>query len=134
MKTIRISDEVWGEIAKHGKFGETEDDVLRRVFGISSKIEKVESVTMTTPSHLGSRRKSKIATDRLSADISGEEFVVEFMSGPSDRWVLPDRHDKLAISQVTHQAMAFAEKHGATDGQINYVRKALTDAGYHITK
>jgi len=28
MKTIRISDEVWAEIAKRGKFGETEDDVL----------------------------------------------------------------------------------------------------------
>jgi len=35
MKTIRISDEVWAEIAKRGKFGETEDDVLQRIFGIS---------------------------------------------------------------------------------------------------
>ncbi len=34
MRNIRISEEVWKEIANRGKFGETEDDVLRRVFGI----------------------------------------------------------------------------------------------------
>ena len=32
MRTIRISNEVWDEIAKKGKFGENEDDVLRRQF------------------------------------------------------------------------------------------------------
>jgi len=32
MRTVRISDEVWAKIAERGKFGETEDDVLRRVF------------------------------------------------------------------------------------------------------
>jgi len=36
MKTIRISEEVWNEIAKRGKFGETPDQVLVRVFNISS--------------------------------------------------------------------------------------------------
>ena len=36
MKTIRISEEVWNEIAKFGRFGETPDDVLRRVFEIAA--------------------------------------------------------------------------------------------------
>lgn len=36
MRTIKISQEVWEEIAKRGKFGETEDDVLRRIFNIGS--------------------------------------------------------------------------------------------------
>ncbi|SRR6266700_3748844 len=31
MKTIRISEEVWAAMAVRGKFGETPDDVLRRV-------------------------------------------------------------------------------------------------------
>ena len=34
MRTIEVSDPVWQEIATRGKFGETEDDVLRRVFEI----------------------------------------------------------------------------------------------------
>lgn len=42
-KTIRVSSEVWDEIAKRGKFGESEDTVLRRVFGISEESEKSSS-------------------------------------------------------------------------------------------
>ena len=34
MKRVAISDDVWAEIARRGKFGETEDDVLRRVFDL----------------------------------------------------------------------------------------------------
>lgn len=37
MRTIRISEEVWNAIAERGKFGESEDDVLRRVFNIDSQ-------------------------------------------------------------------------------------------------
>ena len=37
IKTIRISIDVWNEIAKRGNFGETENDVLKRVFGIDKK-------------------------------------------------------------------------------------------------
>lgn len=33
-RRINISEEVWAEIAKRGKFGETEDTVLRQVFGL----------------------------------------------------------------------------------------------------
>ena len=34
MKTIRISNDVWEAMAKHGKFGETPDVVLRRILRI----------------------------------------------------------------------------------------------------
>jgi len=37
MKTIRISKEVYEEIEKQGKFGETPNDVLERVFKIEKK-------------------------------------------------------------------------------------------------
>lgn len=36
MKTIRISDDVWNAMAKHGKFGETPDDVFRRILKIEA--------------------------------------------------------------------------------------------------
>ena len=35
MRTIRISDAVWQEIAERGKFGETPNMVLERVFGLA---------------------------------------------------------------------------------------------------
>lgn len=31
-RTVRITHDVWDQIAKHGKFGETVSDVLRRIF------------------------------------------------------------------------------------------------------
>ena len=36
MKKIEVSNEVWDAIAVLGKFGETEDDVLKRVFKIET--------------------------------------------------------------------------------------------------
>ena len=35
MRTIRISDAVWKAMAEYGKFGETADDVLRRILKVS---------------------------------------------------------------------------------------------------
>ena len=60
MKTVRISDEVWEEIAKRGKFGETEDDVLRRVFGINKR-EPTNRVT--------GRTRRQFATVRMTARV-----------------------------------------------------------------
>ena len=34
MRHIKLSEEVWQKIAERGQFGETEDDVLRRVFDL----------------------------------------------------------------------------------------------------
>ena len=38
MKTIRISNDVWEAMAEHGKFGETPDDVFRRILKIEVSI------------------------------------------------------------------------------------------------
>ncbi len=43
-------------------------------------------------------------------------------------------NDKEKVSRITYEAMDFAERYGATDGQINAVRKTLTDRGYHLIK
>lgn len=112
MKTIRISDVVWAEIAKEGKFGETPDDVLRRVFKISPKS----------------------SSERVTPKIKNGEFIVTFESGASRKWTLPSKDDKREISTLTDAAIKFAEQNNATVGQVNYVRKVLTDAGYTITK
>jgi len=124
MRTIRVSEDVWNEIAKRGKFGETPDDVLRRVFGIDRTKE---------PGEIQSPRR-RVATHRLSAAVKDGRFSVRFDHGPVREWKLPPRADKQSIRKTTYEAMEFAEKKGATEGQILAVRKALTNAGYHLTK
>jgi hypothetical protein len=46
-KQVMLSDTVWGEIAKRGNFGESEDDVLRRVFELpqATPDDMIELVT-----------------------------------------------------------------------------------------
>jgi len=124
MRTIRVSDDVWKEIAKSGKFGETPDDVLRRVFGIDQT---------KVPGEILSPRR-RMATHRLSAVVNVGKLSVRFDHGPVREWNLPPRTDKLSIRKTTYEAMQFAEKNGATEGQKLAVRKALTNAGYHLTK
>ncbi len=44
MKSIRVSDQVWDAIAARGKFGETENDVLERVFNIELQEQPTKSI------------------------------------------------------------------------------------------
>ena len=130
MKKIEISDEVWGAIAERGKFGETEDDVLRRVFDLSTASQVVQA-QRSRPSSPRRRR----AVVRMHAAVEGGQLVVQFESGDEDRWPLPDRSDKASIKRIRDEAVEFALAHEASDpGQTNAVRKALTDTGYHLTK
>lgn len=122
MRTIRISDEVWDEIAKRGKFGETPDDVLRRVFNISNNHNE------------SYEPRGRYAKRRMTARIEDGYLFVGFQKGPSKDWPLPPKDDKNKISLIRSQAVEFAEQNGATLGQANAVRKALTDAGYWLTK
>ena len=122
MKTIRISDEVWKAFERHGKFGETPDDVLRRAFGLSG-IKKRSGSTW-----------NKIATNRMLARVASGELRIEFASGASRQWALPSKEDKAGIRKVRSDALRFAEGAGATTGQLNAVLKALTEGGYHLTK
>ncbi len=136
MKSISISMPVWNAIAGQGKFGETEDDVLRRVFGLPPAKAQEESVSFPAdhrPRAESNRRRS-FATDKLSSYISGNELRVAFASGPMKSWKLPAKEDKESLRMIRKEATTFAEKHGATIGQVNAVRKTLTDAGYHLLK
>ncbi len=122
MRTIRISEEVWSAMAKIGKFGETPDDVLRQVFKIDNRSEQV------------ARGKTRYATRRMSARIAANNLIVGFVDGPLKKWSLPSRNDKNAIRRLRDEAVEFVEENGATEGQINAVKKTLTDGGYHLIK
>ena len=132
MRTIKISDAVWAAIAELGKFGETENDVLRRVFGLAPEYE-AERLMSSGRRGRGNRR---YATKRMSARTAHGQLVVEFTKdGTAKCWELPDKSDQEAIRQLREEAVAFALDHGATDpGQTNAVRKALTGAGYYISR
>ena len=131
MVTIEISREVWDEIAKRGKFSETEDDVLRRVFGLPTNGSRGQSLR-NPPNHPGHGRS--FATKRMSSRVSNKLLVVEFEDGVQQRFPLPDRSDKVTLKKVREAALRFARENGASFGQEMAVRKALTQAGYHQTK
>lgn len=140
MRRIEVSNEVWQEIAKRGKFGETEEDVLRRVFdlpptaGATGQPSQVSAQQKST----GSPRRS-FATVRMHAGVHRTEnedhLVVSFYGGKEKRFPLPSKDDKAGIRRVRDAAVAFAESQGASvPGQTNAVRKALTDAGYYVSR
>ena len=132
MRTIRISEEVWDEIAQRGVFGETPDIVLKRVFGLDKRTTQHRQVKKD--GIVKTSTKPRYATDRLSTRIYDESLLVSFASGKSRGFRLPDRLDREAIRDLTEEVMKYVEDQGGTIGQINAARKALTDAGYHILK
>lgn len=138
MRNIRVSEEVWQAIATQGKFGETEDDVLRRVF----KLPVTAHEGAKTPTGLVEQRPDSVAYSprrtrakkRMSSFIDANQLHVSFQDGTSQSWMLPEPSDKLAIRTVRDNAVTFAKQNGATIGQVNAVKKTLTDSGYHLIK
>lgn len=137
MRTIRISEEVWQAIADRGKFGETEDDVLRRVFELpTSSIYEDGQIPIGKggSSYQNSSGRRSFAKIRMSSNIAGNQLHIEFHGRNPSAWTLPDRNNKEEIRAVLEKAILFAKSNGATIGQVNAVRKTLTDKGYHLTK
>jgi hypothetical protein len=118
MRTIRISDEVWNEIAKRGKFGETPDDVFKRIFEIPHNI----------------KTRQRYARRRMSSRIKDGLLKIEFQDGPSNKWSISKGDNVNRIREVRKQALEFAKENKATDGQRQAVRNAFTDAGIYVTK
>jgi hypothetical protein len=133
MRRIEISDEVWLEIAQRGKFGETEDDVLARVFKIPrNDSEHREALGMST--------RNSFATERMRTEVYREgnrhhHKILFHATGEHQILDLPaDRSDKPAIRDALEKALQFGTAHGASKGQLMAIRKAFTEAGYHLTK
>jgi hypothetical protein len=70
----------------------------------------------------------------MTARVAKGRLFVGSQRGPSKEWMLPPPSDKLRLRRVRTQALEFAKKHGATVGQENAVKKALTEAGYYLIK
>lgn len=83
---------------------------------------------------VSSKVRKKKARKKISARVLDGYLLVKFADTEPERWKLPDRLDKEAIKCVRDRAVAFARDHEATLGQINAVKKALTDRGYYLTK
>jgi hypothetical protein len=139
MRMIRVSEEVWQAIAVRGKFGETEDDVLRRVFELpvdssdGNGAPTRDQIVRSTNRAVFTRRRA-LASQRMTSYIARNQLHIEFQDGASSSWTLPDQKDKAGIKDVLDKALGFTREHGASLGQINAARKTLTNEGYHLTK
>lgn len=134
MRTIRVSDEVWSGIEKHRRFGETDDEVVRWAFRIVEMARKGASGRPAQPSPNAARHRGHFAKVRMHAGVHDGQLLVSFENGAQRRFDLPDRKDKERIRRVRSDAITFAIQNGATQGQKYAVMKALTEAGYHLTK
>lgn len=134
MRMIRISDEVWQAIAERGKFGETENDVLERIFDIRKPPEVSLPIVSIPTLRRHPQKQHQFATTRMSAEVRGKNLFVSFENGASEAWILPDKSDKNTIRSVRDKAVDFAKQNGASFGQEQAVKKALTDAGYWLNK
>lgn len=133
MKTIRISDEVWAAIAAHGKFGETEDDVLRRVFKISdNNSHPTSSANSKSEKQYG--WKERRAEVRMTQRVEANKLILEFDSGAKFERALPPKDNRLAIRKVRDEAIEFVKKNDGTKGQEHAAIRALTSRGYHVSK
>lgn len=119
-KTIRVDGDVYQQISIEGKFGETANDVLRRILQLKEAAPPKE--------------RRRLSARRMSSKVENGALVVGFAEGPSSRFALPQKHDKSAIRSAMEQAIRFANANGASEGQERAIRKVLTDAGYYLTR
>lgn len=133
MRSIRVSDEVWEAIAASGRFGETEDDVLRRLLGVDVP-RAAKGTTPPAPALAPSsaRPRPGHSVDPMSAEVQNDLLTVSFRSGSRKNFPLPKRTDVEGIRRVRAEAVRWARANGASSGQEDAVKKALTEAGYHI--
>lgn len=138
-RTVTISGEVYDYIAERGRFGESVDDVLRRIFSIDGEVPSTDGQPSVgrrpnvQRKPVRSTSRQRLAQRRLSARLADGFLVLAFVSGPEERWRLPgkDAHDEIA--RLSIEAQAWAESNGATYGQQKAVHKALTEGGYYNT-
>lgn len=112
MKTIRISDEVWDAMAKHGKFGETPDDVFRRILKIDGNINSEKK----------QRKTGKVAfiDDLLAANGSNRKTKREIIE--LFRKQFPDVQEKTAKNSVFWCASTFRKRTGK---EPNYLAQKI---------
>jgi hypothetical protein len=138
MKTIKIGEQVWDTIVQNGKFGETADDVLRRLLNpntvIAANTPTVTPKDSEPPSETRQYGwKERRATVRMTQTVENGELILRFDSGQTEKWKLPTKNDPAGIRSVRNKAIAFVRKNGGTIGQEHAAIRALTSRGYHVT-
>ena len=138
--------EAVNEISGHAPDRETIAEFLQGISGSGgteggSPVPSERSKVHYPPKHepersVSTKARKRKATKKMSTRVEGsgsrDHLLVKFEDGKMKRWKLPDRSDKAAIRIVRDAAEAFAGDHGATDGQINAVKKSLTTAKYYV--
>lgn len=129
-RTVSVSEEVYACIAGNGRFGESIDDVLRRLLQIGEEAVGPSSATAHPTSTNAVRRHT---TRRLTAKRLDGALSLTFAAGPTRIWPLPPREDHRAIAALSIEAKAWAESQGASFGQLKAIHKTLTEGGYYNT-
>jgi hypothetical protein len=128
MKTIQVSDELWNEIAKL-----IAADILKqaaRPIGAAEELDRV-NLSSIPPRHL--TRGPRLAKRQQSVRVINNKVEVSYPeAGIIQTWDLPSKNDIDAIREVLNEALTFGEQHGASEGQLKAIRKALTDNGYYL--
>jgi hypothetical protein len=130
LRSVQVSEEVYEVIAQDGKFGESVDDVLRRLLGLPERLGQSTPYTVT-PRRRPSRTRPRLSERTISARVEGGQLLLA-VEGEQISWDLPSRHEVERIRTITYEALAWAEERGATIGQLKAVRKALSEAGYYL--
>jgi hypothetical protein len=113
------------------------DDVLRRVFDVpvgGRKSPENPDGRSDSVKRRHSGKRGSFATVRMHAAATEGQLNVSFADGTSREWHLPSKDDKAGIRRVRDSAVEFARQHRATIGQQNAVKKALTEAGYYVSR
>ena len=139
MATITVSNLVREAITELTKDGVTEDDVLRQLLKLPPNpsgnwTRPTPSGTIPSQQRASYAPRRSFATKRMTSYIRGKQLHVSFEGGESREWQLPAPENKAALRSVREQAVKFAREQGGTLGQVNAVKKTLTDTGYHLTR
>jgi len=118
MKTVRVSADVWNVVEETGKFGETPDDVLRRLLGLPAKTNMAVD--------------AEAKPDKISARVRDRVLRVALEDGVPREWVLPDKEQTAEIAQTREEALEMLREAGASVRQQAAVKRALTSAGYRM--
>jgi len=128
MKIIQVSDELWNEIAKL-----IAADILKQAARPLDSAEELGSghLPSYTPRHF--TRGPRLAESQQNIRIINDKLEVAYPEdGIMQAWDLPSKSDRDAIREVRDKALEFAERHGASNGQLKAIMKALTENGYYL--
>lgn len=129
-RSVSISDEVYAAIARRGRFGETVDDVLRRVLKVPDREVPASGPIPSTARRV---RSARLASRRVSPRVQDGLLHVSIEGAGDRKWTLPGRDNRNEIRRVTHEALDWATELGATEGQLKAIRKELSNNRYFIT-